>query len=79
MTERKIFNKHGYGNVTVVMLAHQLNMTKGNLWYHFTNKRALLEALSEEFFEADDQRRKRTPVDSIILKSYIDFFKFIGV
>jgi hypothetical protein len=44
------FNKNGYGSVTLLELAQELNMSRGNLTYHFKDKNALLEAISEEMW-----------------------------
>ena len=78
LTARSMFNEHGYGNVTVAMLSQELNMTKGNLWYHFNNKRSLLEALSKEFIELDGKRRMIEPDDTAILESYVRFLNALA-
>jgi len=44
-----LFNAQGFGRVTTAALARAAGVAEGNLWYHFKNKRRLLEALSERF------------------------------
>lgn len=73
LTARHLFNERRYGTVTVAALASELKITKGNLWYHFNDKRSLLEALSREFIELDGKRRQLRPVEGKILESYVEF------
>lgn len=53
---RDLFNARRFGNVTTADLAAKIGISEGNLWYHFKNKRALLEALSEQFLKDVEQR-----------------------
>ena len=46
---RRLFNEQGYSNVTTAALAASVGIAEGNLWYHFKNKSALLEALISQF------------------------------
>ena len=55
-TARALFNAHRFGNVTTADLARECGIAEGNLWYHFKNKRALLDALTEQFLEDVDGR-----------------------
>jgi len=75
---RNMFNEHGFGNVSVAMLAKELKMAKGNLWYHFNDKRSLLDALSQEFIELDDERRKIGPIEDAVLESYVHFLNTLA-
>ena len=78
LTARSLFNQLGYGNVTIALLAQKLSMAKGNLWYHFNDKRALLSALSEEFIALDQARRKIQPQNGAVLDSYIEFLQTLA-
>jgi AcrR family transcriptional regulator len=78
LTARQMFNDLGYGNVTVAMLAEQLNMAKGNLWYHFNDKRSLLEALSLEFIEIDQKRRDIVPEENSVLEGYVQLLNTLA-
>ena len=78
LAARRLFNLHGYGNVTIAQLAKELKMTKGNLWYHFNDKQSLLEALSEEFITLYDTRRKLHADPNDILESYVAFLNTVA-
>lgn len=45
----QLYNELGYGNVSSAMLAAQLGIAEGNLWYHFKTRRAMLAAISANF------------------------------
>ena len=72
-TARDLFNARRFGNVTTADLAAECGIAEGNLWYHFKNKRALLEALSDSFLEDVEHRLARLPGDPTrILEDYAD-------
>lgn len=48
---RKVFNEQGYGSVNLLDLAKSLDMSRGNMTYHFKDKEVILEALVEEVWE----------------------------
>tara|TARA_B110000211_G_C14062701_1_gene546323 strand:- start:355 stop:843 length:489 start_codon:yes stop_codon:yes gene_type:complete len=53
LESKKQFNELGVANVTIRMVAKSLNMSSGNLNYHFKKRKNILEALFDEieFFE----------------------------
>lgn len=53
---RKLFNKHGYSNVTIRMIALELKISSGNLNYHFKKREDILAALYFEMVAAFDAR-----------------------
>ncbi len=53
---RLLFNKHGYFNVTIRMIAQELNMSSGNLNYHFKTRKELLKKLYFDMVEVFDKR-----------------------
>ena len=55
-TSRILFNELGYGNVTIRMIALKLNMSSGNLNYHFKKREDILEALYFEMVTTFDER-----------------------
>lgn len=68
---RHLFNKQGYGNVTIATLAAHLGIAEGNLWYHFKTKRMILAAISEEYARAIESRLALIPSgDSNIVADY---------
>ena len=70
-TARELFNARRFGNVTTAELAAECGIAEGNLWYHFKNKRALLEALTETFLVDVEDRLAIMPSDpDRILEQY---------
>ncbi|MGB2128161.1 MAG: TetR/AcrR family transcriptional regulator [Flavicella sp.] len=53
---RALFNKKGYSNVTVRMIAESLEMSAGNLNYHFKKREDILEAIYFEMVAVFDER-----------------------
>ncbi|RGP52743.1 TetR/AcrR family transcriptional regulator [Pseudomonas abyssi] len=45
----ELFNEHGESNVTTLDIANELDISPGNLYYHFKGKEALLDALVDDF------------------------------
>lgn len=60
-TARQMFNEQGLGNVTMAGLARALGVTNGNLWYHFKNKAALVDALLEQLDRIQEARASDRP------------------
>lgn len=50
----KLFNERGEANVSTGMIAEALNMSPGNLYYHFRNKEQIVEELFARFEERID-------------------------
>ncbi len=45
----ELYNTHGEPNVTTLDIANELEISPGNLYYHFKGKEALLESLVDDF------------------------------
>lgn len=72
-TARNAFNARRFGNVTTADLAAKCGIAEGNLWYHFKSKRALLEALCDQFLEDVEDRLAKLPSDpDRVLEDYAD-------
>ena len=54
----KVFNRDGFGKVSLQDLARELNMSRGNLAYHFPNKDVLLAAIFDQMWTAIDSERQ---------------------
>lgn len=50
-----LFNEHGEPNVTTLDIANELDISPGNLYYHFRGKEALLESLLAAFIDNTQQ------------------------
>ncbi len=55
-----LFNKHGYAVVSLYNIAMELDMTRGNLTYHYKTKELLLETISDEMWNQLKQEREKS-------------------
>lgn len=62
---RLLFNDYGFSNVTIRMIAIELQMSSGNLNYHFKTREDLLEALYFEMVKEFDSRIEQLAVQEI--------------
>lgn len=65
---RYLFNNFGYNQVTIRMIASELEMSSGNLNYHFRKREDILEALYFEMVEVFDRRVRTIEVQKISLE-----------
>lgn len=71
---KRLFNEQGFGNVTTASLADSLGIAEGNLWYHFNNKRALLEAITLDFIKSANERLELQPeIDDNVVEEYVSY------
>ena len=56
LASKSLFNKEGYGSVTIRMIALELSMSSGNLNYHFRKKEEILESLYFDMVTEFDRR-----------------------
>lgn len=77
-TAKSLFNERGFANVSLATLAEELGIAKGNVWYHFNDKRALLAAINAEYTAVSEKRLKMVPDPENILQSYAAFIQTIA-
>lgn len=58
---RTLFNEKGFHQVTIRMIALKLNMSSGNLNYHYKKREDIFEALYFEMVSEFDKRIKEVP------------------
>lgn len=68
-TAKKLFNHNGFSHVTIRMIAEGLEMSSGNLNYHYKKREDILEALYFEMVEVFDERVKQIEQKEITLKT----------
>jgi len=77
-TSLALFNRHGVPHVTTAEIADELNISPGNLYYHFSNKDEIVSELAAAFegrltpFFADP-RGRRLSVDDLWLWLHLMF------
>ena len=67
-----LFNEHGEPATTTGQIADEVDISPGNLHYHFARKRQIVEALLDEF-QADARRVLATPEEMTL----DDFWLFL--
>ena len=67
-TARILFNKHGYWNVTIRMIASELDISSGNLNYHYKKREDILEDLYFRMVAEFDQHAEQSKETSITFK-----------
>lgn len=66
---RLLFNDFGFSNVTIRMIAKELEMSSGNLNYHFKTREDILEALYFEMVKEFDSRVEQLGVQEITFQT----------
>ena len=61
-TALRLFARDGYEAVPVSAIAGELGMTKGALYKHYANKRAIFDSIVERMYEIDAQRSQEFSV-----------------
>lgn len=63
-----LFNEFGYSQVTIRMIAQKLNISSGNLNYHYKKREDILKALYFEMVAIFDKRVQQLENSTITLK-----------
>lgn len=58
----RLFNEFGEPNITTTVIAEEMNISPGNLYYHFRNKDDIVNSLFVQF-EAEIRRMLAVPAD----------------
>lgn len=74
-TALKLFNEKSEGSVTTAQIAEALDISEGNLWYHFRTKREIVAALNLRLEQEVDRNLSRLPDKNFDL---IDFMSYAG-
>ncbi|MEL7481047.1 MAG: TetR/AcrR family transcriptional regulator [Pseudomonadota bacterium] len=69
-----LFNERRYGSVTTAGLATEVGIAEGNLWYHFNDRKSLLEALFERFETTVTRRLELQPSSESAIADYVRYF-----
>ncbi len=56
----ELFNKNGFGAVSLFEIANSLNMSRGNLTYHFKDKDQLLLTIADEVWDKLERKRQES-------------------
>lgn len=77
-TALQLFNDFGEPNVTTTVIADELNISPGNLYYHFHNKDEIVEAIFADFEREIEETlaaptRRQAEVDDIWLFLHLLF------
>ncbi len=77
-TSLRLFNDFGEPNVTTTVIADEMNISPGNLYYHFHNKDEIVEAIFSDFEREIEETlaaptRRHADVDDIWLFLHLLF------
>jgi AcrR family transcriptional regulator len=68
-----LFNRRGESDVSLAQVAAELDISEGNLWYHFRTKRDLIGALLEELEQVIEANLGRSPGDPHRVETYGEY------
>jgi len=73
MTSLDLFNQHGEANITCVDIAVELDISPGNLYYHFRGKEVIVAALFDMYLERTSKILVSPSSDDITIKSFFHY------
>lgn len=76
VTSLLLFNEEGEPNVTTVDISNEMEISPGNLYYHFKGKEAIIEALFQSF-EADLSDILHAPLDKALSVEDTWFYLYV--
>jgi AcrR family transcriptional regulator len=72
-TALALFNESGEAGASLAQIAAELDISEGNLWYHFRTKRDLIAALFDELEQTIEHHQSRQPADPCNIVTYSDY------
>lgn len=79
ITALHLFAKDGYEAVSVSMIAGELGITKGALYRHYENKRAIFDSIVKRMFELDAERAKESEVPEHIYEEKPEEYNGVSI
>jgi AcrR family transcriptional regulator len=68
-----LFNESGEAGVSLAQIATELDISEGNLWYHFRTKRELVAALLEQLEQTIEQNLSHPPAEAGNILVYSEY------
>lgn len=76
LTALALFNEHGENSVTSVDIAMEMDISPGNLYYHFKGKELIVDALIQWHSDEMQQLFRPATLDRVAVE---DFFYFLAI
>jgi AcrR family transcriptional regulator len=73
LTSLEMFNQHGEANITCVDIAIELDISPGNLYYHFKGKEAIITALFDMYVKRSSKILVSPDSDSLSLAEFFHY------
>ena len=78
LTARTLFNQHGYANVKIADIAEALEISPGNLWYHFKNRKDIHTDIASQFVLAATERMAIRPKGESIITEFAELLNILS-
>lgn len=73
LTSLEMFNQHGEANITCVDIAIELDISPGNLYYHFKGKEAIITALFDMYVKRSSKILVSPESESLSLSEFFHY------
>lgn len=73
LTSLELFNQHGEANITCVDIALELDISPGNLYYHFRGKEAIIDALFDMYLARTSKILVSPSSDQLSIASFFHY------
>ena len=78
-TALRLFARDGYEAVSVSRIATELGITKGALYKHYRNKRAIFDSIVERMYQIDAQRAGEYEVPKETYKAWPEDYRRVSI